>query len=112
MATLATQKITRAGLVATLAAATSGGDKFTPSNRTYLEVNNGSGATITVTIETPGEAIEDVAITDLAVPVAAGARSRIGPFPGGTFADSTDSGLCQISYSGVTSLTIAAIELP
>lgn len=111
MATLATQTITRAGLAATLAAANAGGDKFTPTDRTYLEVNNGSGGAITVTIETPATA-QGEPITDRAVSVAAGARVRIGPFPGGIFADPADSGLCDITYSGVTSLTIAAIELP
>lgn len=111
MATLTTQTITRAGLAATLAAASGGGDKFTPTGRTFLEVNNGSGGAITVTVETPTSVGANLVTTPLAVSVAAGARTRIGPFPGGLFADPAD-GLTDVTYSGVTSLTIAAIELP
>lgn len=111
MALLATQRITRAGLTPAYVAAAGGGDKLAPGGRTFLHAKNGSGGSITVTVVTPGEAIEDVAITDLAVAIPAGQERMIGPLPGSQFGDPADSGLASITYSGVTSLTVAALEL-
>lgn len=110
MATLATQTIRRSGLAPAYAAATAGGDEFTPTDQTFLHVKNGSAGALTVTVVTPGNAIEDVAIADLAVSIPAAGERMIGPFPGGYFANSAIGGRAAISYSGVTSLTIAAIS--
>lgn len=110
MATLAVQEVTRAGVALTLAAAAGGGDKFAPSDRTWLRVTNGGAGAITVTIVTPNTLISDVAITDVAVSVGAGATREIGPFPYEHFANSAD-GLADITYSGVTSVTVGAFKL-
>lgn len=111
MATLATQRITRAGIAPSYAAAAAGGDKCRPGGDVFLHVKNGSAGALTVTIVTPGEAIENVAIADLAVSVPAAGEQLIGPLPGSQFGNSADSGLASITYSGVTSLTIAAFSL-
>lgn len=111
MATLATQSISRAGLGPTYAAAAGGGDAFTPNKDTFLHVKNTSGGAITVTIVTPrndqyGNPVADNAIS---VPLTTGDR-MIGPFPADAYADPT-TGLASITYSGVTNLTIAAVQL-
>lgn len=110
MATLATQTVTRAGLRKdnALVAANAGGDKFVPDKDTTLEVNNGSGGAITVTIVTPGTTFGE-AIADRAVSVPAGQRYEIGPFPAELFANPAD-GLADITYSGVTTLTVGVFK--
>lgn len=110
MATLATQKIARAGLGPTYAAAAGGGDSFSPSKNTFLHVKNGGGGAVTVTVVTPGTLIADIAIADVAVSVPAGGERMIGPCPYEYFADPAD-GLADITYSGVTSVTVAVLEL-
>lgn len=112
MATLATQKITRAGLNPAYASAAGGGDEFTPGGRTFLHVKNGHTSAQTVTVATPGNAIDDVAIADLAVSVPNAGERMIGPFPGSYFANSAIAGRAAITYSGVVSLTVAVVELP
>lgn len=110
MANLATQNITRAGLTSALVAAAGGGDTFTPDDRTFLYIKNGGGGAITVTIVTPAVAIPDVAIADTAVSVGAGSERMIGPFPPPYYADPAD-GLADITYSGVTSVTVGIFKL-
>ncbi len=111
MATLTKQTITRTGLSPTYASAAGGGDKFVPGDDTFLNVRNASGAPITVTVVTPG-AVEGQAIADLtfSVPATTG-NIMVGPFPLALFANSADDNLAAITYSGVTSLTIAAVKL-
>lgn len=111
MATLATQTISRAGLASALAVAAGGGDQFTPTGRTFFYAKT-AGTVSTITFATPGEAIEDVAIADLAVVMPATGERMIGPFPGGTFANSALSGRCAVTYTSVTGLTVGVFELP
>ncbi len=103
MATLATQTHSLAGLVPTYAAAAGGGDRFTPGDNVYLEVVNGSGASITVTVDSKVNSNYGTDV-NVAVAIAAGARAKIGPFPAQRFAAS--DGLGDITYSGVTTLTV------
>lgn len=110
MATLTVQEVTRAGVALMTAAAAAGGDKFAPSNLTWLRVVNGGAGAITVTIVTPNTLISDVPIADVSVSVGAGATREIGPFPYEHFANSAD-GLADITYSGVASVTIGAFRL-
>ena len=113
MATLATQVINRAGVGPTYAAATGGGDAMSVGSGMFLHVKNASGAPITVTMNVPAaRTLEpNVAITSptISVPATTGER-MIGPIDAGTFADPT-TGLCTITYSGVTSLTVASLQL-
>lgn len=111
MALLATQSITRAGLAPAYAAAAGGGDTFTPDRNTFLHIKNASAGAITVTIVTPrtdalGNAIADNTVS---VPATTGDR-MIGPFPAEFYADPT-TGLANITYSGVTSLTVGAFNV-
>ena len=54
MATLAYSRIAIAGTLAAPVAASAGGDKVAPNDRGFLDVNNGGGSPITVTIAVPG----------------------------------------------------------
>lgn len=110
MALLATQTVVRTGLAPSYSAAAGGGDTFNPSPESFLHVKNGSGAPITVTVVTPG-ATGGLAIADVSVSVPATTGDRmIGPLPGSLFADPT-TGLGSITYSGVTSLTVAIVDV-
>ncbi len=111
MATLATQKVTRAGLVnPTFASCAGGGDRFTPDSNTHLHVKNGSGGALNVTVAATKVPLPNQTISNVVVSVPAGGEARIGPFPYDVFAATDGSGLADITYSGVTSLTIAVIQ--
>lgn len=109
MATLPYVQPTITGTSPAFAAAAGGGDKVAPNDRGYLHVRNGSGSPITVTVVIPGSTYgqpnPDVAVS---VPATTGERI-IGPLTA-AMADPAD-GLVAITYSGVTSLTVAAITL-
>lgn len=108
MATLTPQQATVLGAAFAPVAASGGGDKVAPSSRGALLVENGGVGSITVTIVVPGSTDYGQAEPDYTVTVAAGASKLIGPFP----ADLADSdGLVSITYSGVTSVTVAAIQV-
>jgi hypothetical protein len=109
MATLTTQVVTRAGIQPTYAACAGGGDSFVPTERTYLHIKNGSGGAITVTVVAVGNVLPNMAVPSVVVSVTAGQERKIGPFPYEYFADPTD-GLADITYSGVTSLTIGVFR--
>lgn len=111
MATLATQKITRAGVAPALAAASAGGDRITPSSDTFLHVKNGGGAPITVTVAATEKLDGDIALASDAVTVAAGAEALIGPFPPQAYSAVDGSGLADVTYSAVASVTVGAFSL-
>lgn len=113
MATLTVQTIAReSGLGTTdptYAAADVAGDEFAnPSGRTFFHIKNGDGSPHTVTFDSI-EACSQGGDHDLAVVVAAGEERMIGPFPTARWNDG--SGLVQVSYDAVTSVTVAAISL-
>src|SRR4051812_47481836 len=112
MATLTTQTITRAGAVITPVAAAGGGDAMTCGSGMMLEVVNGGGSPITVTLAVPSSRTYEpnVAITSPAISVTNGTTKWIGPIDAQTFMDPT-TGLCTITYSGVTTVTVAAVQL-
>ena len=109
MALLAKQQIINTGLVPAYSAAAGGGDTFNPGDNTFLHAKNASGAPITVTVDskTPSNFGTDV---DLVVAVAAGSERMIGPLPASRFQDPT-TGLGNVTYSGVTSLTVAVLAI-
>jgi hypothetical protein len=113
MATLATQVVNRAGVGPTYGAAAGGGDAMACGSGMFLHCKNASGAPITVTLVVPSSRTYEpnVAITSPAISVPATTGDRmIGPIDAQTFMDPT-TGLCTITYSGVTSFTVAAIQL-
>lgn len=109
MATYTVQEVSRLGVVITHAAVAAS-DSFQPGDATFLSVINGGGGSINVTIAAPKQVLPDLEVTDPVVAVAAGATKLIGPFPASQFAQA-DDGLCDVTYSGTTSVTAAAIRL-
>lgn len=111
MALLTTQSITAAGLTPTTVAAAGGGDTIAPAStqddRTFLYVLNGGGSPITVTIADPGKTPAGNAGSAPAITVAAAAAMYI-PVPLGAINSSTS--LASVTYSGVTSVTVAALR--
>lgn len=110
MATLSVQAISAGGLDPTYSAAAGGGDKVKPGPTTFLHVVNGDVSPITVTVAAPGNFYASVAKPDLEVTVGASGEQMI-PVPVTPFADPADSGLASISYSDVTSVTVAALRI-
>ena len=112
MATLTTQVINRAGTVITPVAAAGGGDAMAVGSGMMLEVVNAGAGAITVTLVVPASRTfePNVAITSPAISVGAGVTRWIGPVDAGTFQDPT-TGLCTVTYSGVTTVTVAAVQL-
>lgn len=108
MADLALQKLTRAGTAPTFAAASAGGDRFPRTPKSYLHVKNGSGASITVTLNSI-KACDQGFDHDEVVTVPAGADRLIGGFDTDRFADA--AGYVNVTYSAVTTVTVAAIEV-
>jgi hypothetical protein len=107
---IAATDISRAGVtVTTLATSPTGthGNKFLNDGKTYVEVANGSGNPINVTIDTPGS-VDGFAIADLVVAVAAGARKKIGPFTADF--DQAD-GYVWVVCSAVTTVTMGVFRL-
>lgn len=114
MATLTVQSVVRTGLNPSLVAAAGGGDEFVNDSGgdTFFWVDNGGGGSVTVTIASQATAQPGLVATDLAVAVPAGEQRMIGPFPPGTstaFNDGAEK--VQVTYSGVTSVTVAAIKV-
>lgn len=103
MALLTYQQPTLAGTTITYAAAAGGGDTlgYTPTG--VLRVKNGGGSPITVTVVTPGNTKYGQADPDIPVSVAAAGEKAIGPFP----AELAVDGIVSVTYSGVTSVTVA-----
>jgi hypothetical protein len=112
MATLTTQVVTRAGTVITPVTAAGGGDAMACGAKNYLRVVNGGGSPITVTIAIPSgvSGYANVAYTSTAVSVVNGTTKDIGPIEAPIYMDPT-TGLATITYSGVTSVTVAAVQL-
>lgn len=108
MATLTPEQVSLTGLDATQNAATGGGDEFLNNGNIILRVENGSGAPITVTVISQAT-ISGLAVADAAVTIPAGEFRFIGPFPPSLFNDA--NGKAQITYSGVTSLTVEVLDI-
>lgn len=108
MAVLEAQKITQAGLAPAFQAADVAGDEFPNGGRTYLHVKNAGAAAITVTVNSQKPCNQGFD-HDLSVSIAAGGEALIGPFEPGRFNNS--SGRVAVTYSDVTSVTVAAIEV-
>ncbi len=106
MATLTVIAPTYAGATFTTVSAAGGGDKFVNTGNELLYIKNGGGGSITLTLD--AQTIAGLTITDPTVAVAAGAEKIIGPFDPKYFTDS--SGFLNLSYSGVTSVTVAVIQ--
>lgn len=109
MAALSSQDMSLSGLQATYASAAGGGDTMPTGERNFLHVKNGSGGAITVTVDSQ-LACDQGSDHDAVASVAAGQEEFIGPITPRRFNNS--SGTADISYSGVTSLTVAVVRIP
>jgi hypothetical protein len=114
MAVLSVQKIVAGGLVPSLAAAAGGGDSWQNTGNEFLEVANGGVGSINVTIAAQAGACQPYGVTnaahDVVVAVGAGVTKRIGPINPVAYNDS--NGRAQITYSGVTSVTVGVFAAP
>lgn len=109
MAQLTVQNVTRSGLTPSYAAATGTGDSFSNNGATFLHVKNGHTAAQSVTVDSQYAPLPaGTAQADVVVSIPAGGERMIGPFPTRSFNDV--DGLTQVTYSGVTALTVAAIN--
>lgn len=115
---LSVQQISRAGLDATYRTPTSGtdGDSFDNSTRRILvHVKNGSGASVDVTFVTQAVVDGSLAVDDRVEAVPAGDDQFFGPFGKEYESKDTDNDIdqaVQIKWSAVTSIEVAALELP
>jgi len=97
----------------TFAAASGGGDTLKGGDNTILIVRNAGGSPITVTIPrypaTDSDGVATPAFT-VSVPATTGER-WIGPLNVSRYRNpATDN--VEVSYSGVTSVTVAAVQVP
>lgn len=118
MAVLTVNAINKTGITdvgAQLAAAAGGGDSFPNTGKEFLYVNNGGGGSITVTISSNGAGtVCNFGVTgtqhDKTLTVGAGKIGVIGGLDPKQFNDS--NGRVQVTYSGVSSVTVGAFALP
>lgn len=109
MATLTVQNIAlTTSLTPSFASADAGGDDFNNNGRTFIYIKNGGGSPITATVNSRVNCSygfdHDVDIT-----VPAGSEELCGPFNTSRFNNA--SSIASISYSDVTSVTVAVIAL-
>lgn len=115
MAALTRQNLAEAGLNATYVAASGGGDTVPNDGETFLHVKNGGVGSINVTVAAAvatvfKEGFGTLVRGNIVVAVPNGAERFIGPFPPSAFNDV--NGSVPITYSGVTSVTVAALKVP
>jgi hypothetical protein len=96
-----------AGNVITPVAAAGGGDTMVGGQGMNLYVNNGGGAPITVALVTPEVVEGSLAVTDRAVSVT-NATFKVIPVP--SRYNDPITGLASITYSAVTSVTVAWVQ--
>lgn len=100
MATLTPVNISRSGVLQTLTAASAGGDTVTNDGQVFVSLYNSGVAARTVTFDIT-QTVDDQAVTDRTVSLAAGERKLVGPFPpsvygvalGITYSDEADISL-------------------
>jgi len=106
MAALTTQVVVNTGLEATYASAAGGGDTFTNTGKELIHIRNGSGGDITLTIETSLVIEGDLTVADRTVLITAGEERFVGPFKTSRYGATT-----TLTYSGVTSLDLAVLQM-
>lgn len=106
------QALNTAGLNPALTAPTVDGDSI-PSGNVFLWVENASGGSITVTVQTPGN-VQGLAIAEAGGPVPAGQRRLFGPFPKYLYGQDylqSDAGMVRVDYSAFASVTRGVFSL-
>lgn len=113
MAVLAVHQPTLAVATWAPVAAAGGGDSFVNDGYTFLYIKNASGAPITVTVDAPGTTGPDQANAfdpDLVKSIPAGGERTIGPFVDKARFNDVN-GRVNLSYSGVTTLTVLPVRV-
>lgn len=109
MATLTVHDISTAGVTPVYAAAAGGGDQFPNDGKTLVHLKNASGGIITATFVAQVACNRGtVHSSAVAVPITTGEK-WCGPFDPAIYNDA--NGMCQITYSGVTTFTVAVGSL-
>ena len=114
---LTVQSIARSGLEAAYVAATAGADGNVFDNaggKKFVHIKNGGVGAIVATFVVPNTA-DGLAVADRTVSIPAGEERFVGPFGALYEAEDTDNSIekaVQVTYDSVTSVTVAAIELP
>jgi hypothetical protein len=108
LAVLTVQEVSLTGLSLAFAAAAAGGDEFANTGREYLHVKNASAGDVTVTFDSVAPCNQGYD-HNVAVVVPAGGERIIGKFEPGRFNNSNNR--VAVSYSGVTSVTVAAVKM-
>tara|TARA_R110002051_G_scaffold194750_1_gene262973 strand:+ start:259 stop:609 length:351 start_codon:yes stop_codon:yes gene_type:complete len=115
MATITLQEVSETGSSPTYTATDVAGDVVDNVRRnTFLHFKNGAELEITVTIVAQTTSVDNQMYGDLTkanatLVLAAATEGFIGPFP--TAAYSNDDNQIEITYSSVSSLTVAALYL-
>ena len=108
MALLIAQNIVQTGLAPVLALASVTGDQFTYKTNRFLLVNNADVLPMNVTVNSVELCSQGFDHDDV-VTVAAGTQKMVGPFAL-RFVD--PSSIVSITYSSITSVSVAILELP
>lgn len=106
MAVLTVNTISRTGTLEALVAAAAGGDLLPNTGKEWIEVANGGGSSINVTITGYSDG---VAVSTQVIAVTNATRKKIGPFPPQPYNNSSNQ--VAIAYSAVTSVTVGAFGL-
>ena len=85
-----------------------GGASIPGDGKTVIHVKNASASPINVTIQTPVQ-VDGLAVEERVVAVANGAEKIIGPFNANY---NQADGTVYVDYSAVTSVTVAAYQIP
>jgi hypothetical protein len=110
---LAPTQIAITGVAPALVAANVDGHSLPNTGREYVQVHNGSGAPITVTVPTP-VTVNGRAVADDPITVPAGADRLIGPFDINVHNQrlGVKGSDVHIDFSSVTTVTVGAYRLP
>lgn len=106
-----TQKVVRTGLVPALSEPTVDGD-VVDCGEVFLYVDNTTAGAVTVTVNSTASQ-DGLAVSNLAVSVAASATALIGPLPARTFGQDSgtaDAGRAYVDYSVQTGVNRAVIS--
>lgn len=114
MANIAMQDLPISGAAITMSAAAGGGDSFDFDPNGFLEFNNAGGGSITATVVRPGNDAAAQAVPDVAVvvPAASGGLSGNRKCKMHPSMINPATGKIDVTYSGVTSFTVAALRAP
>lgn len=107
--TITSQAVVDTGLEETTEAANVDGNAITGDGKQILHVINGGGSPITVTIVTGGT-FQGKAVADETVVVTNGEERFIGRFNSALYNDPT-TGLVNVDYSDVTTVTVAVLSV-